>query len=119
MGLHACFIMYFHDIHHSRQCFIMWKKQKTPWPESTSELYQPSDRRLSEKLVPTFVGRGCHVVSVTDPYNRILCFLDCSRYVLFQITPQLYSRSQADLFQTHYFSENLVALGIKPGPVDL
>jgi hypothetical protein len=26
----------------------------TPWPESTSELYRPSDRRLSAKLVPTF-----------------------------------------------------------------
>jgi hypothetical protein len=23
---------------------------------------------------------GCHVVSVTDPYCRILCFLDRSRY---------------------------------------
>jgi hypothetical protein len=40
----------------------------TPWPESASKLYQPSDRRLSAKLVPTFVNRGCHVVSVTDPY---------------------------------------------------
>jgi hypothetical protein len=26
--------------------------------------------------VPTFPDRGCHVVSVTDPYNRILGFLD-------------------------------------------
>jgi hypothetical protein len=25
------------------------------------------DCRLSAKLVPTIVGRGCHVVSVTDP----------------------------------------------------
>jgi hypothetical protein len=27
-----------------------------------------------------FVDRGCHVVSVTDPYGRILGFLDRSRY---------------------------------------
>jgi hypothetical protein len=27
---------------------------KTPWPESASELYRPSDRRLLAKLVPTF-----------------------------------------------------------------
>jgi hypothetical protein len=41
--------------------------EKTPWPEFTSELYRPSDRRLLAKLVPTFADRGCHVVSVTDP----------------------------------------------------
>jgi hypothetical protein len=31
--------------------------QKNPWPESASELYRPSDRRLSAKLVPTFPDR--------------------------------------------------------------
>jgi hypothetical protein len=39
-------------------------------------LYRPSDRRLSAKLVPTSADRRCHVVSVTDPYGRILGFLD-------------------------------------------
>jgi hypothetical protein len=37
----------------------VWKKRrrkKTPWPQSASELYRPSDRRLSAKLVPTFCG---------------------------------------------------------------
>jgi hypothetical protein len=63
-----------------------------PCPESTSELYRPSDRRLSSKLVPTFADRRCHVVSVTDSYRRILAFLDQSRYFLFQVTPQLYPR---------------------------
>jgi hypothetical protein len=33
------------------------KQKKTPWPESASELYRPSDRRLSVKLVPTFADR--------------------------------------------------------------
>jgi hypothetical protein len=39
-----------------------------------------------------FADRGCHVVSVTDPYRRILGFLDRSGYFLFQVAPQLYSR---------------------------
>jgi hypothetical protein len=43
---------------------------------SASELYRPSDRRLSVKLVPTFADRGCHVVSVTNSYGRNLGFLD-------------------------------------------
>jgi hypothetical protein len=33
-------------------------------------------RRLSAKLVPNSADRGCHVVSVTDSYGRILGFLD-------------------------------------------
>jgi hypothetical protein len=35
-----------------------------------------TDHSLSAKLVPTFADRGCLVVSVTDPYCRILAFLD-------------------------------------------
>jgi hypothetical protein len=65
-------------------------KERTPWSESAS------DRRLSVKLVPTFVDRGCHVVSVTDPYGRILGFEDRSRYFFFQVAPQLYSRGWVD-----------------------
>jgi hypothetical protein len=52
------------------------RTKQTPRPESSSELYRPSDRRLSATLVPTSVDRGCHVVNVTDPYGRILGFLD-------------------------------------------
>jgi CBS-domain-containing membrane protein len=48
--------------------------------------------RLSAKLIPTFADRGGHVVSVTDPYGRILGFLDRSCYFFFQVAPQLYSR---------------------------
>jgi hypothetical protein len=55
-------------------------KNTTPWSESARELYRPRDRSLSAKLVPTFADRGCHMVSVTDPYGRILGFLDRSRY---------------------------------------
>jgi hypothetical protein len=72
--------------------FFSTDYKKAPWPESASELYRPSDRRLSAKLVSTFADRGCHVVSVTDPYGRNLSFLDRSRYFFFQVVPHLYSR---------------------------
>jgi hypothetical protein len=65
---------------------------KTPWPESASELYLPSDLCLSAKLVPTFTDGVCHVISVTDPYGRTLDFLDRSLYFFSQLVPQLYSR---------------------------
>jgi hypothetical protein len=35
---------------------------------------------------------GCHVVTGTDPYGRILGFLDRSRFFFIQVAPQLYSR---------------------------
>jgi hypothetical protein len=44
------------------------------------------------KLLQTFADRGCHVVSVTVPYGRILVFLNRSRYFFFQVNLQLYSR---------------------------
>jgi hypothetical protein len=66
--------------------------KQAPWPQSASELYRPSDRRLSPKLVPTFADRGCRVVSAMDPHGRTVSFLDRSRYYFFQVAPQLYSR---------------------------
>jgi hypothetical protein len=63
------------------QTVSMSQKQKqTPWSESASELYRPSDRRISAKWLPTFADKGCQVVSVRDPYGRILGFLGRSRY---------------------------------------
>jgi hypothetical protein len=42
----------------------------------------PTERSplVGEVIANFFAGRGCHVVSVTDPYNLILGFLDRSRY---------------------------------------
>jgi hypothetical protein len=71
-------------------------KKLTLWPESARELYRPSDRRLSAKLMSMFSDRGCHVVSVTNPYGRNLGFIDRSRYFFFQVVPQLYSRGWVD-----------------------
>jgi hypothetical protein len=65
--------------------------KQTSWPQSVSELYRPSDRRLSTMLVPNFAEGGCRVVSATDAYGCILGFLDRSRYFFFQVAPDLYS----------------------------
>jgi hypothetical protein len=59
------------------------------------------------------------VVSVTDPYGRILGFLDQSRYFFFQVALNCTHEAEWTPFQTHYFSEILVSLGIEPGPLDL
>jgi hypothetical protein len=70
-----------------------------------------SDRHLSAKLVPNFVG----VVSATDPHGRILGSLDWSRYYFLQVAPQLYSRGRVGPVPDPHFSENLVAPGIEHG----
>jgi hypothetical protein len=72
------------------------KQKQIPWPQPASELYRPSDRRLSTKLVPIFVDRGCRVVSASDPYGLFLGFLDQCSYFFFQATPQLHSRGLVD-----------------------
>jgi hypothetical protein len=54
--------------------WTMSKLNQTRWSESASELYRPSDHRLSVKLVPTFADTEYRVVSVTVPYGRILDF---------------------------------------------
>jgi hypothetical protein len=38
--------------------------------QSASELYRPSDRRISVKLVPSFAEIGYRVVSATDSHGR-------------------------------------------------
>jgi hypothetical protein len=84
-----------------------------------SELYRPSDRRLSAKLVPTFEDRGCRVVSATDPHCRIVGFLDRSRYFFFQVAPQLYSRGWVDPVPDPLLLRKSGSAGFEPGPLDL
>jgi hypothetical protein len=93
------------------------KKKKLDFvPELASELYRPSDCRLSAKLMQTFADRGCLVVSVTNPYGRILGFLDRNRYFFSKYF--LSYTHEAEWIPMH-FSENLVVLGIEPGSLDL
>jgi hypothetical protein len=76
-------------------------KNQTPWPESASELHRPSDSRLSAKSVPTSADKGCHVVSASDPYRRILAFLDRSQSRWgqeFSLLHAVQNRSEAQAF---------------------
>jgi hypothetical protein len=68
-------LFYSHDVFEFDVSYSMfWIIIITPWPQSTSELYRPSDHRLSAKLVPTFCGwsvpRGQRDESLR-PYSRI------------------------------------------------
>jgi hypothetical protein len=59
---------------------------------SVSGLEHEVNQVTEAKLATTFRARGCHVVSVTDPYGRILGFLERSRYYFFKATPPLHLR---------------------------
>jgi hypothetical protein len=66
--------------------------KKNPWPESASELYRLSERRLSAKLVQTFADRGVshsqHNGSLR-PYSR-----------LFRLEPLLFLSSSSSIVLT-------------------
>jgi hypothetical protein len=51
-----------------------------------------------------FADRGCHVVSVTDLYGRILGFVDRSRYFSIKWLLNCTHEAECTPFQTHYFS---------------
>jgi hypothetical protein len=59
------------------------------------------------------------MVSTTDPYGRILGFLNRSRYYSSKHLVNCTHEAEYTPFQTHNVSENLVVPGIKPGPLDL
>jgi hypothetical protein len=92
--------IYINSIVDSRIFTLIMNKQQTPWPEFSSELYRPSDCRLSAKLVPTFVDRGVSR-SQRDgsprPYSRFsrpqpLLFLSSSSSIVFTRLSELRSR---------------------------
>jgi hypothetical protein len=58
------------------------------------------------------------VVIAEDPYCRILGFLDGDA-TIYSIFLSCTDEAEWTPFQTHYFSENLVAPGIEPEPLDL
>jgi hypothetical protein len=78
--------------------------KKTPWSESASELYRPSDRRVSAKLLPTFA-----------PYSR---FSRQEPLLFYQVAPQLYSRGWVDSVSDPLLFF-LVVPGIEPWPPNL
>jgi hypothetical protein len=55
--------------------FYMEYIKKTPGLQFASELYRPSDRRLSAKLVPTLADMDCIIIyklmfriNISEPY---------------------------------------------------
>jgi hypothetical protein len=91
----------------------------TPWPKFAIELYRPSECLLPAKLVPNFADRGCRVVSVTDPYGRIIEFLDRSRFFFSSSSSTVLTRLSGPRSRPTTSQKNLVAPDIEPGPVDL
>jgi hypothetical protein len=67
---------------------VAWVRKRTVPTER-----QPLVGEVSSNF---FADRGCHVVSVTNPYGRIFGFLHRSRYHFFQVASQLYSRGWVD-----------------------
>jgi hypothetical protein len=58
----------------------------------------PTERQplVDEVITNFFADKGCHVVSVTDPYGRILGFSRQELLLFYQVAPQLYSRGWVD-----------------------
>jgi hypothetical protein len=86
-----------------QMCATNLAKQVSIWKlnsvASVRERTIPTERpQLSVKLVQTFADR---VVRATDPYGRILSFLDRSRYFFFQVGPQLYSPMHKNEWRTN------------------
>jgi hypothetical protein len=58
------------------------KKNSNSTVALVRELTIPTERPPLVGVLPTFTDRGCSVISATDPYGRILGFIDRSRYSL-------------------------------------
>jgi hypothetical protein len=58
---------------------------------------------VGEVIANFFAVRGCHVVSVTDPYGRILGLLDRSRYFSIKYLLSCTHEAEWTPFQTNYF----------------
>jgi hypothetical protein len=78
-----------------------------------------TERPLVSEDSANFADIGYHVVSVTDPYGRILGSLDRSSYFSSKLLLSCTHEAEWTPFQTHYCSKNLVAPGIEPGLLDL
>jgi hypothetical protein len=96
MMMMTCYNLRVISCHYTDRFLILFKLKKLNSVAWVRERTIPSDCRLSAKWLPTFADRGCHVVSATDPYGRIVGFLDRSCYFFYQVAPQLYSRGWVD-----------------------
>jgi hypothetical protein len=68
-------------------------KQRNSLASVRERTIRPRNSLLSTKLVPTVADRGCRVVRTTDPYGRILGFLDRGKNRVVTIKYHLISSS--------------------------
>jgi hypothetical protein len=52
------------------------REKKTPWPQSQASYTDRATAACQRSWCQLFADRGFHVVSVTNPYGRILGFID-------------------------------------------
>jgi hypothetical protein len=55
---------------------LWWKCSSLRLCSQVSSLSPLTRKVMLTMFVSTFADRGCHVVSVTEPYSRVLGFLD-------------------------------------------
>jgi hypothetical protein len=97
-------------LHHTNKKILHGLSPRENYTERATAACRRSDCQL-------FADRGCHVVRVTDPYGRILGFLDRSRYFLSSSSSVVFTRLSGPRSRpTNFF---LVVPGIEPGPPDL
>jgi hypothetical protein len=89
-------------------------KKEIPLPESASELHRSSDYLLSAKFLSNFVDRGVSRSQHGGSPTAVISF-----FLSFKKLPSCTHEAEWTPFQTHYFSENLLAPEIEPGPLDL
>jgi hypothetical protein len=101
-----------HTVRQTDQAGTLQQAQKL---SSARELYRPSDRRLSVKLVPTFTDRGVsrsqRAASLTAVFSAI--WTGAATISLKQLLNCTHEAEWTP-FQTHYFSENLEAPELWP-----
>jgi hypothetical protein len=77
-------------------CASICHYKKNSGAQSSSELYRPSDRRLSAKLMPTLADRGCRAVSATNPHGREIRFYRPDPRLSIQLAPHINTRRWVD-----------------------
>jgi hypothetical protein len=91
-------------------------KQQSPWrfsQQANHTDHSTAACRGSSWQMLRLEGVAWSVQRVPTAVN--LSFLGQTRYFISQAAPQLSCEVEWTSFQTHYYSENLLALGIEPG----
>jgi hypothetical protein len=83
-----------------------------PQANYTDRATAASCRRI---LMPNLADGGCRVVSATNPHGPFISVFYTGVAISLKELLNYPHEAEWTPFQTHYFSENLVASGIEPG----